>query len=198
MTSSDSKVDKVQKHFEALAAVATSLNTASDELTSVMGVLDEALKRLRLGLTVWVRFRSRDVESPEYDEDQIGYAKVDGKWGIALRRIWGDEARDQHGEDGPWLFNDGPRNLRLLGVDKIPEVIEALSKKALSTTKKVQEKTQEVWELASVIEKITNSPENQPDSLVVSFTPATQKTPSDVFFAGAPIEQSAKNKKAGK
>ncbi len=156
MTSSDSKVEKVQLHFQALSSVASSLNKASDELTKVVTILDEALKKLNVGLTVWVTFRSRAAEwLDEYDDDQIGYCKVNGKWGIALRRIWGD-SNERYGDEGPWLFNEAPREMRLHGVDKIPEVIEALAKEAFDTTKKIHEKTQEARELAGAVEKIAS------------------------------------------
>ncbi len=160
MTSDDSKLAKIQTHFQALSTVASSLNTASDELTKVVGILDEALKKLNIGLIVWVPFRFRvDDDSPtEYDQDEIGYAKVQGNWGLALRRIWGDESRDEYFRDGPWLFNDAPRELRLLGVDRLPELIEALGKEALHTTKKVQEKTKELRELAAAIDQIGKAP----------------------------------------
>ncbi len=156
MTSGDSKVEKIQAHFQALSSVASSLNKASDELTKVVAILDEALKNLNVGLTVWVTFRSRGVEPQEYDNDQIGYCKVNGKWGIALRQIWGDYGMDYFASEGPWLFNEAPREMRLHGVDKIPEVIEALGKEAFDTTKKIHEKTQEVRELSGAIEKIAS------------------------------------------
>jgi hypothetical protein len=158
MTSSDSKIEKIQTHFKALSSVAHSLNTASDQLTKVVSALDEPLKKLNVGLTVWLTFRRRDVEEWEYDEDQIGYAKVNGKWGIALRRIWGDNRADHFGDEGPWSFNDAPRDMRIAGVDKIPEVIEALGKEAFETTKTIHQKTEEVRELAGVIEKLTSQP----------------------------------------
>jgi len=158
MTSDDSKVSKIQTHFQALSAVAPTLNVASNELTQAVSVLDEALKKLNIGLVAWVPFRLReDDDSPEvFDRDQIGYAKVEGRWGIALRRIWGDASLDVHRQDGPWLFNDAPRELRLLGVDRIPELIEALAKEAFNTAKRVQEKTKEVRELADAIEAMAN------------------------------------------
>jgi hypothetical protein len=158
MTSSESKVAKIQTHFQALASVATSLNLASDELTKSVSVLDEALKKLNVGLTAWVSFRTRTVREEQYDEDQIGYCKVDGKWGIALRRSWGDYNREDFGEEGPWLFNDAPRELRIMAADTIPDVIEALGKAASETTRKVQEKARVVGELASAIEGIANGP----------------------------------------
>jgi hypothetical protein len=154
------KVEKLQTDFKTLTSTSTSLNTASDELAKAVSVLDEALKKLNIGLTVWVTFRSWSSERDEYDEEQIGYCKLAGKWGIALRRIWGDTNIDQHAEDGPWLFNDGPREMRLAGVDKIPELIGELSKEASDATKKIQEKTQEVRELAGVIEGIAVEPKS--------------------------------------
>ena len=161
MGSNDPKISQIQTNFQTLSTVASSLNVASDELTKVVRKLDEALKKLNVGLTVWIVFEDRSDEqyADQYDCDQIGYCKVNGKWGISLRRIWGHEFYDAtRNEEGPWLFTDAPREMRLRSVDKIPVLIEALSKEASNTTKKIQEKTKEVGELASVIEKITHQP----------------------------------------
>ena len=171
-----SKIEKIQTHFQALSSVAHSLNTASDELTRVVGVLDEALKKLNVGLTVWVIFEDRcqNVDM-QYDCDQIGYCKVDGKWGISLRHIWGHEAFDDHDEDGPWLFNDAPRELRLRGIDKIPEVIEALAKEASNTTKRIQEKTKDVRELAGAIGSVANQAKGKSPTLAERVAAGGQK-----------------------
>lgn len=162
MTSSDSKIEKIQTHFKTLSSLAPTLNIASNELTKAVTVLDEALKSLNVGLSAWVTFRSRAVHpslrDEEYDDDQIGYSKVDGKWGIALRHIWGNYALEEFGGEGPWLFNDAPRELRLLGVEKIPELIEALSKEASETTQKVRETTKQVHDLAAAVAEVTNQP----------------------------------------
>lgn len=156
MSLNDSKT-KIQANFQTLSNAASSLNAASDELTKVVGRLDEALKKLNVGLTDWVIFedRSDELNPDRYDCDQIGYCKVNGKWGIGLRHIWGHEGYGEHNVDGPWLFNDAPREKRLGSVDKISELIESLSKKTSHTTKKIQEKTKEVSELALAIEDAT-------------------------------------------
>lgn len=152
MTASD-KIDRVQTHFQVLSKTASSLNAASDELTSSVSVLSESLKKLNVGLTVWVMFRSRDFEEEpdRYDIDQIGYTKVNGVWGIAIQSVFGDERRDEESVAGLWLFNDAPREMRLAAVDKLPELIEELAKAAFNTTKRVQEKAQQVRELANAI-----------------------------------------------
>ena len=168
MTSSDSKVSKIQTQFQALTSVATSLNTASDELTRIVGVLDEALKKLNIGLTVWVTFCTWSDEYNQgitnvnrYSCEQIGYCKVNGKWGIALQRVSGDDAGPDEPE-GPWLYNDAPRDMRLESVDKIPEVIEELSKEASKAAKIIQEKTRQVGEFAAVIEQMTKTAQKKP------------------------------------
>jgi hypothetical protein len=158
MTASESRIEKIQAQFQALSSTAVSLNTASNELTRAVGVLDEALKKLNVGLTAWVSFRSADLEPYQYSEDQIGYAKVNGTWGIALQQTWGDESRDEHGGNGPWLFNDAPRDLRLDSVDKLSDLIAALSKRASETTEKLNRKTHEVHELARAIEGVADQP----------------------------------------
>ena len=168
MGSNDPKISQIQTNFQTLSTVASSLNTASDELTKVVGRLDEALKKLNVGLTVWVTFEDRlPHDDTRYDCDQIGYCKVNGKWGISVRQIWGDEPwlSDHQGENGPWLFNDAPREMRLRSVDKIAVLIEALSKEASNTTKRIQEKTQEVSELAAAIESAANEAKRKSPTL---------------------------------
>jgi hypothetical protein len=161
MTTGDSKIAKLQTDFQALSEIASELNTASDQLTRTVAILDEALKKLNVGLTVWVTFRRRgdDDQPAQYDFDQIGYCKVNGTWGLALQHVWGDETPPNPWErgEGPWLFNDASRELRLRSVDKIPEVIAELAKEAFDTTKKIQEKTKEVLELAEAINSLKDA-----------------------------------------
>jgi hypothetical protein len=191
MALDDSKINDVQKQFQALTSVASSLNAASDALTKVVATLDEALKKLNVGLPAWVTFRFRIDENPQpgdYDEDQIGYCKIRGTWGIALRHIWGNTKSADGDSEGPWLFNDAPRDMRIDGVDDIPKLIQELCKRATETTKMVVDKTQEVRELASAITQIAN-PEKQatkvpaaPPPYVRKQTPPAQPPP----YAKAP------------
>jgi hypothetical protein len=159
MSLGDSEKEKIHFEFQTLSHVASSLNFASDELTKAVVTLDEALKKLNIGLTVWVDYESvRDEPATGFDAYQIGYAKVNGKWGISLQHVWGDYRTTKYGNEGPWLFNDAPRDLRLKSVDKIPALIEALSNEASQATHKIQEKTQEVRTIASIVERIPNIP----------------------------------------
>src|SRR5579863_3510478 len=80
---------RVQRSYEKLTAAAVSLNSVSDQLGRVVVELDAALKILNLGITSWIHFRSwsNDVE---HSSDQIGYARIGGKWGIAIRSVSGN------------------------------------------------------------------------------------------------------------
>lgn len=159
MSSEKDKAVDVGTHFRALSSIAGSLNKASDELTQAVGVLDEALKDLNIGLTVWVSFAFGDEEPPDYAADQIGYTKVSGKWGIAIRSIWGSDGLDVHHHEGPWLFGEAPRHLRLVAVDHLPKLIESLAKEAFDTTKRLGTKAKEVRNLASVVDEISKEQE---------------------------------------
>jgi hypothetical protein len=195
MPSDLSNLEKTQLHFEALAESASSLNKASDELTKVVGNLDEALKKLNVGLTVWVNFASRgDDEEPWlYDEDQIGYCKVNGKWGFALQHVWGDNRDGDGGSEGPWLFNDAPREMRLKSVEKLPDVIGELAKAAFETTRRVQEKTAQVRALAGAIEQIANPDKKgvRPPAPPAPLSRTPQRPPAPPAPPGANPERGA-------
>ncbi|HYL65171.1 MAG TPA: hypothetical protein VE077_21360, partial [Candidatus Methylomirabilis sp.] len=96
--------------------------------------------------------------------------------------IWGDdEGAGWEKQDGPWPFNDVPREMRLRAVDKIPEVITELNKAAVQTAKKIQEKTEKVLDLAEAITQVVNSgkaKESKPSRIAAAFADA-QKSPAD-------------------
>ena len=77
---------------------------------------------------MWVsflRFRGPFQGSDPYDEDQIGYCKVNGTWGIALRHISGEEP-DGSKHQAPAFYYASSRCAFTVW-DKIPDVIEALA-----------------------------------------------------------------------
>jgi len=151
MASSDSKITKIQTSFRQLSVEAAALNSASDQFTRTIRALDEAIKKLNVGLTVWVTFNTWASDGPDYSMDQIGYAKVKGEWGIALRSVDVDQIQDLQEETGLWLFSDAPRELRLDAIAKLPELIAALSDAAAKTTEKVTKKMMEAQELAAAL-----------------------------------------------
>ena len=128
-TERESLSAKVQSSFQQLSKVAADLNAVSDELGKCVADLDAALKKLNLGVTTWIEVRRReDAQTGDYSADYLGYAKIAGKWGIALSRAAGN--LNYGPDDGPeeeWAFNEGPRELRLASIEKIPELLNKLS-----------------------------------------------------------------------
>src|SRR5689334_12317476 len=85
-----SPLERIQTSYKTLAASAVDLNTASDELTSVIATLDEALKSLQLGISAWAKISEGQDQTGEYYWSRdVGYAKIGKKWGIALRDVSG-------------------------------------------------------------------------------------------------------------
>jgi hypothetical protein len=98
-----------------------------------------------------------------YGSEDIGYAKVGGKWGVAIRTING-HSEDPDGENvEQWLFNDAPRLLRVSSIEKIPELLEALLKRAAEMTAKIIEKTKEVDAIVEAISSGVNEPRKASD-----------------------------------
>jgi hypothetical protein len=147
---------KVQSSFSELSAVAAELNAVSDELGKSITELDEALRKLNLGITVWVDLVGSDglPEDSWFYSEEIGYAKMNGRWGIALRTIDGDyNAPEEYHKEEAWLFNDGPRPLRLSAIKKIPEVLEKLSQEGRKLSERVKGELENAKQVAAVVKE---------------------------------------------
>ncbi len=138
------KLERIKNSVKQLPAAATSLNSASDELAKSINDLDAVLKKFSLGVPTWVAFTwSSEQLLPSYRHDDIGYAKVGGKWGLAIQSVRGDERADYDHEE-QWAFNEAPRHLRVLGAEKLPELLEALITKSAEMAKTITEKADDV------------------------------------------------------
>jgi hypothetical protein len=152
MSSNDgSLAERVQSSYLQLSAVASDLNTVSDELGKSIAEIDAALKKLSLGISVWVEITRWEGDELDYYTQDIGYAKVGGKWGVALRTVSGNHNYPDRDDVEQWLFNDGPRKLRLAAIEKLPELLKKLSEEAVETTKKIKDRLAEAQEVAAAV-----------------------------------------------
>jgi hypothetical protein len=149
-TNGDSLGERVQSCYVQLSAVASDLNTVSDELGKSIAEIDGALKKLNLGVSVWVNIKTSEYEL-DYSMEQIGYTKVDGKWGIALRTVAGNLNWPDQDAVEQWLFGDAPRKLRLSAIEKLPEMLKKLSEEAVEITNKITSKLAEAKEVAAAV-----------------------------------------------
>jgi hypothetical protein len=154
MTSNESSLsEKVQASFRELTTAAKNLNQVSDELSQTISFLDAVLQKLNLGVSAWVPVTGDEDPNGHYWSRDIGYAKVENHWGIALRNIHGsyDDPDGEVTTDDLWLFNDAPRWLRAEGVAHIAALFEKLTRLADDTAKRIQKSSKEAKELAGAI-----------------------------------------------
>lgn len=146
--------------FKELADSSARLNSGSDELAKAIRPIDAALKKLNLGVSAWYAYRGS--ENPDSDGNysyrRIGYAKVGGKWGLALSANSGntfDEADDYEA----WLFNDAPRSMRIEALDYIPDLLQQLVKESNKVAEDLQKKAELANELAEKISELSATTE---------------------------------------
>src|SRR6266852_3794275 len=112
--SADPRSAKLQTAYQNLSASANTLNTASDKFSDAAHALDEALNKLSPGVTAWITVTRRPTQDDapyETEEERLGFAKINNKWGLSLCRVTRDNKADKEEITDQWLFNDAPRNL---------------------------------------------------------------------------------------
>jgi len=146
--------ESVSSSFQSLHNAAATLNSVSDELGKFIARIDESLRKLNLGITVWVKVsgwdNSGDGDTGFWTE-QIGYAKVNGRWGLCLRRVVGDYRYPEQDSEEIWAFNDAPRVQRLDALDKITDLLQKLSNEADTMTARVLERLADVEAVANAV-----------------------------------------------
>ena len=151
--------ERTQSSFQNLAVLASHLNAASDELTKPIEELDTDLKKLNLGIAAWVRISNSQSECGDYwYTEEIGYTKLNNKWGIALRTSSGDYTYPPGDTSNEWLFADAPRGLRIKGVEFIPALLDELAEEAQKTTAQIKARTQVAQQLASSVRQSLPKP----------------------------------------
>jgi hypothetical protein len=145
---------RIAQSFKQLANAATALKAATDEFSKVTAPLDELLQRLNLGVECWVRFRTWTYEDGTQKFHEVGYAKINGRWGVALRSIQDDDPTGaEYTSIDKWAYNEGPRTMRVDAVQKFPELLDELVKKADKHTRKLKEGTDTAREVIDALEK---------------------------------------------
>jgi hypothetical protein len=173
---------RVASSYIQLSQVAVDLNDISDTLGKCIHDINEFLKRLNLGVVAWVPIQQDEGIPGEswFWKDEIGYSKVGPIWGICLRKVQGDYQHPDDDEIESWFFNDAPRALRISAIDKIPDLLEKLSKEAAETTKRIGEKLAKAEEVLTSIMEADNAA-----SKVRKVTPRQSK----VHYATAPTTE---------
>ena len=145
---------RVEKSFRQLASAAEALNTASEDLSKVIRRLDASLKKLALGVSAWVPVSGTSDET-QYWTVELGYAKVDSKWGLALREVTGYHLDADDESEEVWAYNEAPRTQRAEAVEKIPDLLEKLLRHTQETTREFTEKIEQANDFTTVVAELT-------------------------------------------
>lgn len=152
MNSCETLATRVQSSFRQLTAAATDLNLASDRLGEIVAEVDSTLKPLKIGIASWVTFHLEESNGGgNKSSHEIGYVKINGQWGLAIRSILGDRLAPEQGSEEQWLFADAPRALRIRAVDKLPDLLDQLTRDVQASASEVHAKVENVWDLATAI-----------------------------------------------
>jgi hypothetical protein len=163
------KVDRVKKLIEKFPAAASTLNSATDQLGKSVGKLDAVLKRFSLGIPTWVTFSGSPGTDPSYDHEDLGYAKIGGRWGIAIRTVSGDVRADEGDKVEQYPFNDAPRLLRVQAIPRIPELLTALLENAAKMSAELAAKAEEVDALTDGISAVIDPPKKSKEARTIPF-----------------------------
>jgi prefoldin subunit 5 len=140
--------ERIAGSFKDLSIASNKLNSAADELTATVSNLEKLLKNLNLRVSAWHQIsRSMDEDGTERTRD-IGYANVEGKWGIAIRKTSGNANFGEFDEE-VWRFADAPRWMCADAVSKLPDLIQALLKRTVETTENIKAKTEVAKEIVA-------------------------------------------------
>lgn len=151
-------LERVSADFKRLASSAAALNAVSDEIAQPISTIDAALRKLNLGVSAWVQFAGEeDPMTGVYWFRSVGYDKVSSRtWGIAIcyRVVDVDQVVRQ---DDEWLFNEAPRAYRLEALDKLPHLLEKLTKVADDMADALKKKVATTKQVATAIKGATPS-----------------------------------------
>ena len=149
--------DRTSLLFKQLRNAAAVLNAASDEFSKTIAPIEAALKKLNLGVTAWHSYAGTSPDqNGEYWSHDIGYARVQGKWGLALRTVYGN-AYDGNDDSQEWPFNDAPRLMRTEAIDHIPALLEVLVKQSEKVAADLRQKTAQARTLATAISSLAEA-----------------------------------------
>src|SRR6202046_4880903 len=129
-----------------LEATLRLLSSASDSLNESISQVEVALRSYNLGIAVWVEVERDSVDPDRNIENviQLGYGKLDGKWGL-LTSSYRNDAPDETWDEK--FLREASRHRRRAAIDKLPDLISKLveeADKSAKATTVTAEKTRKI------------------------------------------------------
>jgi hypothetical protein len=118
---------------------ASELNEGTETVNSVLASVETQLTKMNLGFEVWVpdSLSSIQISEYRYQDTELGFAKIGTDWSLAVQVREGK--KDPLSGDFDWYplpipgstrLLDASRPVRVMALQHIPELLEALKSKA--------------------------------------------------------------------
>ena len=115
--------------FVPLGAVAKYIANGTKPMADSISALDAELSRMQIASERWVTCKRSTYGQFSMTWD-LGYACLDGRWGIALRVVRSDGADATDRSVEYWPFEQSPPYLRRRAVSQLPNLLDALARNA--------------------------------------------------------------------
>lgn len=146
---------KTPSQIEALSDTAKNINKASRRLTEAIDQVNAALKKLNMGIPVWMpTWSGPDIPGQVQESEEIGYAKLKGKWGVCIRlsvELGGPEP-----DVTEWHFEDAPRELRLRNIRYLHQLVVAMNEQGNKAANAIDKEAVEAEKLAGILSEIAD------------------------------------------
>ena len=139
-----SLLEKVHSSYKQLAATAISLNDTFEEFGKSVEEIDYALRTSNLGMylgtPVWIQIDGQDDGQTSYWRRELGYDRIDNRWGITVRTRSGSYLNSSHNKSDVWFFTDAPRRLQVEAAEKLPDLLQTLMKESDAIAQRINGK----------------------------------------------------------
>jgi hypothetical protein len=135
-----------------LSETAAVLNRESDTINSIIERFENALRKLNIGLEVWLSSKtlesnSRVVSGPdeqriELVEAQLGFAKLRGEWCLGIRQVeyqLDDQVVEAMEVQSYQLLRDASREMRIASLRLFPDLLKAIKEQAEEALKTIND-----------------------------------------------------------
>jgi hypothetical protein len=139
---------ELEATLRLLSSASDSLNKASDSLNESISQVEAALQPYNLGIAVWVEVERVSLDPDRGIEEviQLGYGKLDGKWGLLTSSYRND------GPDETWderFLRDASRYRRFVAIDKLSDLISKLVEEADKSAKATTVRAEKTRQIAT-------------------------------------------------
>ena len=143
--------------FSSLERVARNLNDSSDEVNRALADAEARLVSFKIGLEVWhpqeldcsdATGSIRPNEVTEYVSDVLGFARIEGKWCLCVKRVAvatgyyeGDQQcpyTNEYVDRAPEPLLRQSRNLRIKALTVLPDFLKHMASHVEETFKDVE------------------------------------------------------------